>query len=98
MRFQFIVACTACALWSVYASADMLTRPDPSDSTSISASRYDSVFADYRAYDEQRVGAWRKHNDEMGRVGGHAGHAKDAAPNAEPPPVQNMPDHNGHHK
>jgi len=42
---------------------------------------YRSVFADYRAFHEEKATPdklWRSANEEMGILGGHAGHMKDA--------------------
>jgi hypothetical protein len=45
------------------------------------AFRYESAFDNYRAAtaESQPVKAWRSANDEMGKLGGHAGHMKEAA-------------------
>lgn len=104
MRFHITVSCVALALWPFALLAEA-SPPDPTDAaTSVPTSRYDSVFSSYLAYHEQQPGSWREHNDEMGRVGGHAGHLKDSAPAIEPP-LSNVPstpkgmtDHSGHHK
>ena len=44
---------------------------------------YDSAFGDYRPWKEEAPRRWREANDEAGRLGGHAGHAKAAAKRAE---------------
>lgn len=43
--------------------------------------RYESAFGSYRAATEesQPAKAWRSANDDMGKLGGHAGHMKEAA-------------------
>jgi hypothetical protein len=35
--------------------------------------KYESPFATYRPYAEEPLRTWREVNDEVGRVGGHAG-------------------------
>jgi hypothetical protein len=104
MRFHITVSCVALVLWPIALLADA-PPPDPADAkASVPASRYDSVFGSYLAYQEQQPGRWREHNDEMDRVGGHAGHLKDSAPASEAPvssvpsTPKGMSDHSGHHK
>ncbi|WP_334188599.1 hypothetical protein [Noviherbaspirillum sp.] len=43
--------------------------------------RYESVFDNYRtsAGESDPARAWRPANDEMGKLGGHAGHMKEAS-------------------
>lgn len=46
---------------------------------------YESAFADYRPYREEPAASWRQVNDEVARVGGHAGVLKaEPAPGAAP--------------
>ncbi|MFC4161380.1 hypothetical protein [Chitinimonas lacunae] len=58
---------------------------------------YRSTFDSYLRWPaEPTPPAWRTANDEMGRLGGHAGHLKHAA--GEQPARQSaQPDHKGHH-
>jgi hypothetical protein len=49
---------------------------------------YESVFSAYRASFEEDTSpdtVWRSVNDEMGKLGGHAGHMKASADNKIPP-------------
>jgi hypothetical protein len=39
----------------------------------VPASMYQSAFEGYQPYREQSIAGWREVNDEVGRVGGHAG-------------------------
>lgn len=39
----------------------------------VPASMYQSAFQGYQPYREQSIAGWREVNDEVGRVGGHAG-------------------------
>lgn len=106
-----IFAGLALALWPITIFAEPAKKPDPADATApVSAPRYDSVFSDYVVFQEQQPDAWREHNDEMAKVGGHAGHLKSSdgkttsdpnseqKPLAEPSMPQGMTDHGAHHK
>lgn len=45
---------------------------------------YVSAFTDYRAWREPTLIPWKRANEEVGRLGGHAGHLRgDAAPTAK---------------
>ncbi|CAN5673203.1 hypothetical protein BH11PSE12_BH11PSE12_27090 [soil metagenome] len=64
-------------------------KKDPADATKgVANPVYESAFEDYQAWHEitetpgQR---WRAANDEMGRLGGHAGQLRDARPNQSTP-------------
>jgi len=37
------------------------------------AVKYDSAFAGYRGYRDEKPAAWRALNDEVARIGGHVG-------------------------
>lgn len=50
----------------------------------LSVAPYRSAFADFRPFDEQPSQDWRRVNDEMQRLGGHAGHLRAAAPSSTP--------------
>ena len=110
------LAVSAIALLPFAAAAqNALPQPDPLDpDVSVQASTYQSAFLNYRTIGEETGApdqAWRSANDEMGRLGGHAGHLKDE-PAASPPsgavgvaPAENVPapsrkapaDHSKHH-
>lgn len=48
--------------------------PHPADPAAKALpARYESAFAGYRAYREEKLAPWREVNDEVGRVGGHVG-------------------------
>ncbi len=72
------------ALAASGASAQGVRRPDPADA-SVRAPKpvYRSAFAGYRPYGEEDPSRWREANDEAGRLGGHAGHAKPAGKSSE---------------
>lgn len=69
------------ATWSVTLAAN----PDPADAGSpVPLIRYESPFNGFAAREDPQPGAWRKLNDEVGRVGGHAGYLKEPAPSGSP--------------
>jgi hypothetical protein len=76
-------------------------QPDPHDANAtVSASGYESAFKNYQAAaDEQESpnNAWRAANDEVAKLGGHAGHMKDHAPSSSAPPESAPLDHSKHH-
>lgn len=96
----------------VLAGAQQKARPDPADPAAAApAPAYDSVFRTYVPQREVKPAAWKDINDEMGRLGGHAGHTRDSvdpaapapatAPANKPPAQQTRPvagGHAGHHK
>lgn len=49
------------------------------------ATTYRSAFEGYRSFDDAPVGDWRALNEEVTRVGGHAGAMKHPAPSDRPP-------------
>ncbi|MGE0559091.1 MAG: hypothetical protein AB7O69_12590 [Burkholderiales bacterium] len=62
-------------------------------------STYESVFAGYQSYKDEKPASWREVNDEVGRVGGqagifggagHAGHGS-AKPSTNSPPAASKP-------
>lgn len=54
-------------------------RPDSGDAGAVVPPvAYRSAFAGYRAIVDEKVGAWRDANDEVGRIGGWRVYAKQA--------------------
>ena len=49
------------------------------------ATTYQSVFADYKPFQDEALHDWRRVNGEMGRLHGHMGHLE--AKQAELPPA-----------
>lgn len=58
-------------------------RPARADAAGAGRPSYSSAFAGYRRFADEPVASWRAANDEMQRLGGHAGQAGIA--NAAPP-------------
>jgi len=75
------------------ASPLFAAAPSPADpSAPAPTATYDSAFEGYRGYRDEPLADWRAVNDEVGRVGGHAGifrgaggHASHGAAQATPP-------------
>ena len=45
----------------------------------VPAAKYESAFAGYRPFHEEKIASWRELNDEVGKVGGHIGMFRGAA-------------------
>jgi predicted small lipoprotein YifL len=80
----------AVAAWvfvSLAAAQQKQPNYTPADATSpVSAISYESAFKSYRTSTDESPSpdkVWRSANDDMGRLGGHAGHMK--ASEAQPP-------------
>jgi len=59
--------------------------------TADGAPLYRSAFDGYRVWRADESGDWKRANDEMQRLGGHAGHLRGAAPSASPTPASKPP-------
>lgn len=67
---------------AVYAAQNQTAISDPADPAGAATSfRYESVFSGYSSADKEDTApdkVWRSANEEMGRLGGHAGHMKNS--------------------
>ncbi|TXT24895.1 MAG: hypothetical protein FD131_4790 [Rhodocyclaceae bacterium] len=86
MRFPTLLAIFAIA--PAWAGGDA-----PSPPTLVPGPKYQSVFADYRGWQDEPVKSWREANEEMRRLGGHMGHLDGAA--APLVPSEQLPDGRG---
>jgi len=73
------------------------TTPNPADvNARAPAIKYESAFAGYAPYREEKLAPWRDVNDEVARAGGHIGMFRGAGNaghgNATPGPVKPAPD------
>lgn len=89
----FVIAATAAAL-----AAAQESRPDPRDpKAKVPPLEYRSAFDGYRRYSEPELADWREMNDEVRRIGGHVGIAREQQqaprPQAKPAPEAG---HGGH--
>jgi len=57
-------------------AAASASAPAPSGIAAAPAVSYRSAFDDYRTWDAQSPRDWREVNDEVERLGGHAGHLR----------------------
>ncbi|HSC00650.1 MAG TPA: hypothetical protein VLE45_12105 [Burkholderiaceae bacterium] len=78
------------ALAAGNAGAQSAARPDPADpAVMVPETAYRSAFEGYRNHDLSKQTPWRAANEEVGRIGGHAGilrerAAQDRAPATAP--------------
>ena len=56
---------------------------------------YESVFARYKSYRDEKTGSWREANDTVERIGGWRAYAKEAQQPEAPAPAKSNP-HAGH--
>lgn len=88
-----MVAATAAGL-----AAAQQPRPDPGDPKAKAPEvAYRSAFETYRRYSEPEVSGWREMNEEVRRIGGHVGIAREK-PHPTKPGAKPDPDagHGGH--
>ena len=84
---------------AVGAGAQQAEQPSVADpNAAVPAYRYESVFKDYRPYAEPEVARWRDANEEVGRIGGHMGHARKAVPERKSTPEPAAQPLHGTHK
>lgn len=111
MRVAAVLSATAVGMaLSCAAGAQNVPAPGPADpSVSVPPVRYESAFSDYQSHRDQPLREWIGVNDEMRRLGGHAGHLGDSssqstAPGSDPKlpavrrPSPDMPHHGGGHR
>ena len=60
------------------AAATAAPTPVVAVTTSSSALRYESVFARYQSYRDEKIGSWREANETVDRIGGWRAYAKEA--------------------
>jgi hypothetical protein len=108
MSLQQWLALAAMASLPFAAAAEQKqSESNPADpSAPASAFRYESAFKSYRTPSDEGQAPdkiWRSTNDEMEKLGGHAGHIKadgDAAPSTKAEitqPIASPSDHSKHH-
>lgn len=77
------------ALWAAVAHAPAVLAAEaaapPRPPAPASPPAYVSAFAGYQPYREPTRAPWKGVNEEVGRIGGHAGYVRDAAPPPQPP-------------
>lgn len=93
-----LFAAALAALPVLAAQPSPATNPASPDAP-VRQSAYESAFAGYRTYQDEKPASWREVNDEVGRIGGqagifggagHAGHSS-PKPSTNPPPAASKP-------
>jgi hypothetical protein len=72
MNRAIVLLLWACAGGAALAQSEGKNQPAKPE-TSVPPVTYRSAFEDYRPYRAQEIAPWREVNDEVARVGGHAG-------------------------
>lgn len=75
MQLKLAVLCLACAAFvTSNAMAQQLANTHPADpGVKAPPVRYESAFTGYQSFRDEKLAPWREANDEVGRIGGHAG-------------------------
>jgi len=69
-----VFCCALAAAWLPPAAAQPQPLSNPADpQAAVPPAKYESAFAGYRPYREEKVAPWRDVNDDVARVGGHVG-------------------------
>jgi hypothetical protein len=84
--FRIVAWSFACASLSMQAVAADTPAAPPTSAAPRTPPAYVSALAGYRAWREVEVVPWKRANDEVGRLGGHAGHLRGSSP-TPPAPV-----------
>lgn len=80
------------AAFAAGAAAQQSARPHPADpGAPAKPPAWESAFEDYRPYEEPAIARWREVNDEMRRLGGHAGHVQGSVPPRDSAPQAAKP-------
>ncbi|MCX7960330.1 MAG: hypothetical protein N2653_01985 [Burkholderiales bacterium] len=75
------IAFALAAAFAAGAAAREVARPHPADpAAGTKPPVHRSAFEDYRPYSEPELARWREANDEVRRLGGHAGHVSGSPP------------------
>ena len=86
--FNNTVLCLAVAVMPVLAFAQQKPRSDPADAAApVPAMSYDSAFKNYIPDREIKPAGWKEVNEEVSRIGGHAGLTRGATGGAGRPAV-----------
>lgn len=80
---HWVAIATLAALPFAATAQEKSKTPDPADpAAAVHGVSYESAFHGYQASSEANASPekfWRAVNDEMGRLGGHAGHTRQAS-------------------
>jgi hypothetical protein len=84
--FRIVAWSFACALLSMQAVAADTTAAPPNSAAPRTPPAYVSTFAEYRAWREPQLAPWKRANDEVASLGGHAGHLRGSGATPPAPP------------
>ena len=71
---KLFIAFAAFTAFAPSAIAQQPVAPNPADpGAKVPAVKYESAFAGYAPYREEKLAPWREVNDEVGKVKGHVG-------------------------
>jgi len=74
MKYAFIAVVALAAHGPPAAAQPAVTHTNPADPAApVPALQYESAFKGYRGFRDTPLAPWRDVNDEVARVGGHAG-------------------------
>lgn len=75
MQLKLAVLCCACAAFaSPVAMAQQRANANPADPRAeVPPTHYQSAFAGYQSFRDEKLAPWREVNDEAARIGGHTG-------------------------
>lgn len=74
-----VVLALACAIGAMSAFAAEVSPPPERDALPRVSPGFASVLQDYRAWREPKLVPWKRANEEVARLGGHAGHLRGGA-------------------
>jgi hypothetical protein len=97
--FQTSAFVAAAAFAGAAVAGEPAARPKPADAkAAVPKLRYHSAFKEYRPHAESEIAGWREVNEEMARLGGHAGHLRHEATGQRqsPPKPAAQPRHGSH--
>ena len=94
-----IIAFGLAATLAAGVAAQQAAQSGPADpKAAVPVQRYESAFRDYRPHAAPELARWRDANDEAGRIGGHAGYARQSAPQRKSAPKPPQQAGHGAHK
>lgn len=86
------IAWAVLGAFALHAAAQQAPAPSAADpALRVPQTPYRSAFEGYVPYREQALAPWRELNDDVGRVGGHAGIFRGAAHGAQGQPMPAKP-------
>jgi HAMP domain-containing protein len=97
-KWLAVAALASLPFAAVAQRASQQLQPGDANAT-VPASVYESAFKNYQAAADEQDSpdkGWRASNDEIQRLGGHAGHMKDSGNSTNPHESKAAAEHQGH--